>query len=51
MTNIIEIYPEINHDYTKHIDYEPTIEIDKQNIIATCEERKDYDNSREITTR
>jgi len=51
MIDIIELYPEINHDYTKHIDYGLIIEIDKQEIIATCEERKDYDNSRAITTR
>jgi len=49
MINIIEIYPEINYDYTKHTNYNLPIEKDKPVIVATCEERKDYDKSRELT--
>jgi hypothetical protein len=55
MINIIEIYPEINYDYTnqmdytKHMDYNQNVKKDKSVIIATCEERKDYDKSRELT--
>ena len=51
MLNIIEIYPEINYDYTKHTRYNETIKREKADIVATCEERKDYDKSRELTTK
>ena len=51
MIDNIELYPEINHDYIKYVDYNLTIEDNKKEIIATCEERKDYDNSRELKTR
>ncbi len=48
MADITELYPELNYFDNAHKQY---INIDKKatnkDFIATCEERKDYDNTEE----